>query len=52
MNNKFDDVTDVVDEHAGQEQEQADHAGQANHDDQYDQDAKLKSMLLQILKDG
>ncbi len=43
MNNKFDDVTDVVDEHAGQEQD-----GQ---NDQAEADAKLKSMLLQILKD-
>ena len=45
--NKFDDVTDVVDEQAdnvGQEQ------GQDSQNDQ-DQDAKLKSMLLQILKD-
>lgn len=40
MNNKFDDVTDVVDEHVG-------HAEQV----EQDQDAKLKSMLLQILKD-
>ena len=47
MMNKFDDVTDVVDEQAdnvGQEQ------GQDSQNDQ-DQDAKLKSMLLQILKD-
>lgn len=40
MNNKFDDVTDVVDEHVG-------HAEQV----EQEQDAKLKSMLLQILKD-
>ena len=46
--NKFDDVTDVVDEqaeHAGQEQ------GQDSQNDQAEADAKLKSMLLQILKD-
>lgn len=47
MNNKFDDVTDVVDEHAGQEQEQE----QDGQNDQAEADAKLKSMLLQILKD-
>ena len=48
MNNKFDDVTDVVDEQAdnvGQEQ------GQDGQNDQAEADAKLKSMLLQILKD-
>ena len=48
MMNKFDDVTDVVDEqaeHAGQEQ------GQDGQNDQAEADAKLKSMLLQILKD-
>ena len=50
MMNKFDDVTDVVDEQAdnvGREQGQDGQNGQA----EQDQDAKLKSMLLQILKD-
>lgn len=48
MNNKFDSVTDVVDEHDVQAEQEQEQDGQ---NDQADQDAKLKSMLLQILKD-